>query len=161
MLNNIVKEKCRESAYKYLMKKRGSKGSEIEYSRIEMAQYLLPNKNLTIDEQRELFAVRNRMVDIPSNFSTKENNLSKCVCQQKEDMQHIYICEYLNTEEPKETFEKLFSKNVKRESSVFERFENNMKIREEYLNKNDHQMQHINPPYSVLECVYLFSLISI
>ena len=89
--NNIVKQKCRESAYKYLMKKRGSKGSEIEYPQIEMAQYLAPNKFLTIDEQRQLFAVRNRMVDIPSNFCTKENNLSKCVCQEKEDMQHIYI----------------------------------------------------------------------
>ena len=111
--NNTVKDKCRKGAYKYLMKKRGSKGSEIEYPKIEMAKYLLPNKYLTIDEQRQLFAVRNRMVDIPSNFSTKENNLSKCVCQQKEDMQHIYICEYLNTKEPEESFEKLFSGNMK------------------------------------------------
>ena len=66
---------------------------------------------------------------------------------------HIYICEYLNTEKPEETFEKSFSRNLKQQISVFERFENNMKIRDEYSNKNDHEIQHSDPPYSVLECV--------
>ena len=34
----LVKEKCKESAYIYLMKKRGVKGQEISYQNIEMAK---------------------------------------------------------------------------------------------------------------------------
>ena len=58
------------------MKKRGSKENEIEFPQIEMAQYLLPNKYLTIDKQRQLFALRNIILDIPSNFQQK-----KTICQ--------------------------------------------------------------------------------
>ena len=48
----LVKEKCEESALSYLLKKRGSKGSEIEYSKLEMASYLLNNNEYEIDDQR-------------------------------------------------------------------------------------------------------------
>ena len=35
-----------------------------------MADYLLPNEEIEcIDEQRKIFAIRNRMVEIPANFS--------------------------------------------------------------------------------------------
>ena len=39
----IVKKKCEESAYTYLMKKKGKKGKEINYPEIQMSEYLLPN----------------------------------------------------------------------------------------------------------------------
>ena len=44
----IVKQKCKVSAYNYLMNRRGSKGIEIEYHRIQMSEFLLPNNELNI-----------------------------------------------------------------------------------------------------------------
>jgi hypothetical protein len=55
--NEIVREKCKESAYSYLMKRRGSKGAEIVYTRIQMSEYLLPNDEFTIENQRNLFSI--------------------------------------------------------------------------------------------------------
>ena len=39
---NLLKKKISETALKYLLKKKGSKGKEIKYSCLEMAEYLLP-----------------------------------------------------------------------------------------------------------------------
>ena len=51
------------------MKKRGSKGNQIEYSSLEMAEYLLPyNHKVNIEEKQQIFAIKTRMVDIPYNF---------------------------------------------------------------------------------------------
>ena len=68
--NQILKCKLRLNALKYLRNKQGTKGKDIQYSAIEMSEYLLPsNKNLTLEEKRRQFAIRNKMVDIPANFS--------------------------------------------------------------------------------------------
>lgn len=53
------------------MGRRGSKGIEIEYSSLKMADYLLPNDDLTITEQRRIFSIRNRMINIENNFRGK------------------------------------------------------------------------------------------
>ena len=82
--NEMVRQKCKESAYNYLMKRRGSKGAEIVYTRIQMSEYLLPNDEFNIEKQRILFSIRNRMVNIPSNFVSKEKmNLNVCVEKRK------------------------------------------------------------------------------
>ena len=47
------------------MKKRGKKGMQIIYQEIKMSEYLLPNEQLSIDDQRNIFGVRNKMTDIP------------------------------------------------------------------------------------------------
>ena len=39
--------------------------------------------------KREIFAIRNRLINIPYNFSTKCEY--KCECGKLEDMQHIYV----------------------------------------------------------------------
>jgi hypothetical protein len=49
----LVKTKCEESAYLYLMKKKGKKGKEINYPEIKMSEYLLPNDELSIDEKKK------------------------------------------------------------------------------------------------------------
>ena len=63
----IIREKCQELGFEYLSKKRGSKGREIDYKKIEIAEYLLPNDEIDIDEQRTIFAIRNK---ITRNFPT-------------------------------------------------------------------------------------------
>ena len=70
---SLIKSKLKENALKYLLEKRKSKGKEIIYSHLEMAEYLLPtNEKLTVEEKRNLFGIRNRMVEISSNFSKSE-----------------------------------------------------------------------------------------
>ena len=127
----IIKNKCTEYAYKYLMKKRGSKGQEIKYTELGMSEYLLPNDELNIENQRKIFSMRNRMEKIPYNYSSNKENRKKCTsCEEYEDMEHIYNCEYLNIEEPIEKYEKIFIGNIYEQKRVLERFEKNMDIRE-------------------------------
>ena len=50
---NLVKSKIEIKALEYRLTKRGSKGQEIEYTRLEMSEYLLPfNSKLNIEETR-------------------------------------------------------------------------------------------------------------
>ena len=124
-----LKEKIKESALKYLLKKQGKKGSEISYSSIEMSEYLQPfNKSLTIEQKREMFAVRNRMVDIPTNFSSK--NETKCQCGEIEDMVHIYECKiFCDNKQPKIPYKQIFNGNLKEQILVYTKFSENLKTR--------------------------------
>ena len=125
---NELKKKISETALKYLLEKKGSKGKEIKYACLEMAEYLLPyNDKLNIEEKQRMYATRNRMVDIPQNFGRKEN----CTCGNEETMSHIYSCEYLNIEETELEYEKIFNGNITEQISIFRRFENNLKARNE------------------------------
>ena len=47
----------------------------------------------------------------------------------------VWRKEEYETHLPDETYEKWFNENLKTKSEVFKRFENNLKTREEYLNK--------------------------
>ena len=56
-----------------------------------------------------MFSVKNRMVRIPANFP-KDKTEYKCVCNEKEDMQHIYYCDILNNgRETNIEYEKLYT----------------------------------------------------
>ena len=91
--NRILKEKVKESTLKYLL---GKKGTEIEYTTLELDEYLPPfGSNLTVAEQRDLFSFRNRMVDIPNNFPKGKTEF-KCIGREIENMKHIYNCEPLS-----------------------------------------------------------------
>jgi hypothetical protein len=92
MFSNMVKSRIKLNALKYLKEKQKSKGSVICYTNIEMADYLLPENDwLTIDEKQQLFAVRNRMTEIPSNFP-KPGGKPTCLCGAEESMKHIFNC---------------------------------------------------------------------
>ena len=80
---NLLQKSIRENALIYLLKKMGSKGSEMVYDSLEMADYLLPyNDRLKIEEKQTMFKIRNRMVEIGNNFGKKED----CFCCVKETM---------------------------------------------------------------------------
>ena len=66
----ILDEKIAPVALTYLKGKQGSKGQEIKFAEIEMADYLLPCSGLLLDDQRKIFSLRNRMVKIVNNFSS-------------------------------------------------------------------------------------------
>ena len=54
---NVVRDKCKEAALKYLLEKqsRGRKGEGIKYKYLQMADYLMPQSNISITDQREIF----------------------------------------------------------------------------------------------------------
>ena len=109
---NILKTRVKLNALKYLTEKRGSKGKEMKYTEIEMSDYLHPtNVNLSIAQKQNMFAVKNRMIEISANFP-KGNLETKCQCGKIEDMAHIYICELFNSENPKLNYENIFNGNL-------------------------------------------------
>ena len=67
----LVSAKLKPLAFTYLMSRRGEKGKEIQYKEIEMAEYLLPNNSLNIENKRTIFSIRNRMVQISANLLSK------------------------------------------------------------------------------------------
>ena len=76
-----------------------------------MADYLLPNSILTINEKQRLFANRNQIVDIPNHFSSG-NKKNLCICGEEENLPHIYVCERFNeTDIEKLPYEKEMLKN--------------------------------------------------
>ena len=78
-----------------------------------MAEYLQPFGNkLTVEEKRELFSIRNRMVDIPDNFPKGKTEF-KCICGEKENMSHLYKCELLRQKkEINLEYEKIFNGTI-------------------------------------------------
>ena len=69
-----LKLRIQQNALLYLTGKQGKKGEEIEYACIKMAEYLQPlNNKLSIEQKREMYAARNRMVNIPYNFPKKKH----------------------------------------------------------------------------------------
>ena len=127
----MIKERIKQISLEYLMEKRGKKGREIEYSCLEMSEYLLPfNNNLTIEEKCEIFAIRNRMVNIPFNYSS--NCEYKCECGEREDMNHIYQCELYNEKDsPIMPYEQIFNGNMKQQIYVYKKFKQNLERREQ------------------------------
>jgi len=70
----LIKKGIQDKAFTYLTAKTRSKGQEIKYEELKMADYLSTGyENLTITDQRNIFAIRNRMVEIPANFKNKKN----------------------------------------------------------------------------------------
>ena len=126
--------------------KKGIKGSQNVYNCVEMAEYLLPyNKQLTVEEKREMFAVKNAMISIPANFSS--TNETKCECGQKEEMQHIYECEMFNNgKQITIPFTKIFNGNLSEQILVYKKFSENMKNRE----KNKEQSNPCGQPDPLL-----------
>ena len=127
-----------------------------------MARYLLPNDEFEIDDQRYVFQLRNNMVDIPSSYTAKEDNNSKCHCNQTEDIEHIYNCKYLNNTEPDTHFGNIFTETLIEQKKVFIRFSENMKKREKYTDmkktekvKNEAtHVIHSDPLYST-SCIVM------
>ena len=97
---------------------------------------MLPNdKGLTIDEQRNLFSIINKMVIIPANFGSE----SKSRCGDNEDMAHILNCQYLNKEEVKKKyiFEQIYSGNLTQQIEILKRFQLNFEERKKQMDDGE------------------------
>ena len=75
----------------------------------------MPNgEPLSISEKRWIFAIRNRMVLIPTNFPSKKNNEDQnCKkCGEPENMKHIFECS-MSKENKNLKYEMIFGENRK------------------------------------------------
>ena len=87
---NLIKRRREINALEYLHNKRGSKGNEIEFTSLQMSEYLLPyNSMMNIEEKRELFALRNRMTDIPNHFGKKRRKM--CVWDIGDNVSYLFM----------------------------------------------------------------------
>ena len=60
VFKNLVKGKVEKFGFKTLIEKqqRGPKGRLLKYEKLELADYLLPECEVTVEERREIFSVR-------------------------------------------------------------------------------------------------------
>ena len=86
------------------------------------------------------------VAEIPANFCSKEKNEYECICNKKEDIEHIYNCTILNFE-PKLEYGKIYSENIKEQKMIMKRFESNMKKKNELQNDNE-PCDPLDPLYS-------------
>ena len=153
-LSKLVKKTIQKKALEYLLKKQRSKGSEIYYVDLQMAEYLLPNEKIqNIDDQRKIFAMRNRMVEIPVNFPNKKP-IETCSCGNLETMEHIYTCEkWNNNNHEKKAYEEIYSNDISKQMEISKVFFKNLERRQKnYSNMNvqieAHEIQSCDPPSS-------------
>ena len=141
---NLVKERVKENAFEYLLKKQGSKGKPNRYTELSMAEYLLPtNQILSINEKQEMFEVKNRMKNIPANYP-KPNEEYLCECGKREDMSHIYNCELLNNRNcPDLEYDRLYIGTISEQIQIFRHFEENYKRRE--ILKHERECENLLP----------------
>ena len=52
---NLLKKMMNENALNYLIKKKGIKGKEINYTNLEMAEYLKPCSKISVNEKKKTF----------------------------------------------------------------------------------------------------------
>ena len=144
----MIKCKIPEIALKYLLEKRGSKGKEIVYKKLEMAEYLMPYETrLKIEDKRKLFSLRNRMIDIGNNFGKTE----KCSkCKTKEDMEHIFYCEYWSKQENDIPYEKVYNGNLNEQIDILRIFE------KKFEKRNEERLKSKNPSCDPNCCDPLF-----
>ena len=100
-----------------------------------MAEYLLPYNKMSISQKRKIFEIRNKMVDIPDNFSS-DSIENVCICGQRGIMSHIYYCNILSeNKNEKVLYEKIYDGNLVQQIEVCKRFEENLKVRERIKNQ--------------------------
>ena len=77
-----------------------------------------------------MFAIRNKMIYIPSNFSSSSEKI-ECLCGEIENMEHVYKCE----KEVELPYEKVYNGNIKEQSEILRIFEKQLDRRKTKLDE--------------------------
>ena len=90
----LVNEKVQHLSSSFLisLKNKHSKSENLKIS--EFMQPYLKNDNLSIEEKKLMFRIKNRLIDVKVNFKKKYNNSLECrLCgATEESQQHLVIC---------------------------------------------------------------------
>ena len=99
IFKKLDKRQIHKIAFRELIERqaKGEKGRLIVYESLNMADYLLPEAALTVEEKQEMFAVRTEMNENPFNFGNKTQ--CEVGCPEAQDNPHILNCRktYQNT----------------------------------------------------------------
>ena len=104
VFKELVKIHCNKSVFTYLQEKqqRGSKGRSIKYTCLRMQDYLLPQSNIYLKDQREIFSIRCKTNPLGANRGIIE------YCETKYgaiiDNAHIFQFPVLNQNETSYNF---------------------------------------------------------
>ena len=87
---NLTKLQHKKAAFQYILNKlqNGKKGKHIIYTQFEMADYLQPNCSLSVEDKRQMFAIRSETNDLPNNLGKSE-----ICCNTALNNEHIIICQ--------------------------------------------------------------------
>ena len=100
---NLTKLRCEEAAFSDLILKRdnGSKGRHLKYgAKLAMSDYLCPNDQLTVEDQRLIFQIRSQSNPLPANRG--EPQPCSRGCGEIQDNCHIVECSFLKKEEKRD-----------------------------------------------------------
>ena len=96
-----------------------------------MADYLLPQANISIEDQREIFSIRCRTNPLGANRGITEYCETKC--GEVLNNSHIFKCNVLNNHEEKYEYDKILNGYTKEKKKHLIIWKENMKKRETYL----------------------------
>ena len=72
---------------------------------------------------------------VPENFSSHLIE-TPCICGEREVMSHLYYCDFLSeNKSEKVLFERIYNGNLSEQIKVYNRFEENMEVRERIKNQ--------------------------
>ena len=123
---SLIRKRTEIVAFSYLCQKqiKGQKGREIPYSKVQMADYLLPDSCATFEEKFDIFETRVEVNDMPYNYGKKMFCIDGC-----EDLltnKHILICPHLNKSNSLAQFYQLLNGNVEEKNEVTKVFKLNL-----------------------------------
>ena len=127
----FTKEKSEETAFQQLITKKenGSKGSTLRYGKgLQMAEYLCPNDQLSVEDQRQIFQIRSQINPLPSN----RGKTSYCVtgCGEVLNNSHTLRCKILNQGE-ESSIEDLINGDINTMKKLLLKWNQRMKMFEE------------------------------
>ena len=99
-----------------------------------MSPYLLPNDHgLTIAEKQLLFSIKNKMLNIHGNFSSKQlEKYCKGGCDIIKSKKHIYDCEKWNRTKNITKYEEIYNGTLLKQVEVFHTMKENLIRRESF-----------------------------
>ena len=100
-----------------------------------MAKYFSPNESkLSISDKKYIFAMRNKMIQIHGNFSSRNfQNNCKAGCPDTETMEHIYHCKIYTKDTEITKYEHIYKENMKNMTTVFYHMKENLKLRDSII----------------------------
>lgn len=113
--------------------KSGRKGRYIDYGeKLQMADYLLPESNINLEDQKYIFKLRTRTNKLPSNWG--EEVSCETGCGQLLSNEHILNCPILNGTGSKNIeIQLIYNGNIEEKLSTLNAFRRNMTERIKYL----------------------------
>ena len=118
---NIIKSKIEIEAFSYLLQRVKSKGHQIQYTKFQTSEYLMPNQIIkSIEDKKFLFACRNEV--LLTNF----NEQKLCICNKQINLIHLYNCEIIYSKTITVEFNKIYNGTLQEMKYIIRRIQENI-----------------------------------